>query len=398
MAPTDEAPMSDGELKAVAAVLGIIGVLGIVNNTTTLYLVGRYSQLRTPFNMLVVNLTVSDLLVCILGIPFSFVSSWTGRWEFGHAGCVWYGFINSLLGIVSLITLTVISYERHQLMKRPPNAPKLSYRWVALSVVFVWGYSLLWTVPPLMGWSSYGPEVHGVACSVNWASRTANDTSYIVAFFVGCLAVPVTIIVMSYTRLILHAQQPLSDAIQPLPGAQLTAAPQQVPCTTRREKRLTKMVVVMVMCFLVCWLPYGIVALIVTFGGEGIITPEVAIVPALFAKSSVAYNAGIYVAMNSQFRKCFLISFKCGSQQQPDSTSQLYASYTGKSSQVGASSCSSQVDRTVDKNTILNVAASNAQGRCSSSPRQADSIRGFKKSLPYSFPLTKICPISEVEE
>ncbi|XP_019645240.1 PREDICTED: opsin-3-like [Branchiostoma belcheri] len=186
--------------RAVASVLAIIAVLGIVNNSTTLYLVGRYSQLRTPFNMLVVNLTVSDLLVCVLGTPFSFVSSLKGRWMFGRAGCVWYGFINSLLGIVSLTTLTVISYERHQMMKRPPNAPKLSYRWVALSVLFVWVYSLLWTVPPLMGWSSYGPESHGVSCSVNWVSRTANDTSYIVAFFVGRLAVPVAVIVVSYTR------------------------------------------------------------------------------------------------------------------------------------------------------------------------------------------------------
>nr|DAC74066.1 TPA_exp: C-type opsin [Branchiostoma belcheri] len=389
MTSADVALISDGDLQAVASVLAIIAVLGIVNNSTTLYLVGRYSQLRTPFNMLVVNLTVSDLLVCVLGTPFSFVSSLKGRWMFGRAGCVWYGFINSLLGIVSLTTLTVISYERHQMMKRPPNAPKLSYRWVALSVLFVWVYSLLWTVPPLMGWSSYGPESHGVSCSVNWVSRTANDTSYIVAFFVGCLAVPVAVIVVSYTRLVLHvrrAQEQLPDAPPQLGGAA------QQSSITRREKRVTWMVVVMVACFVVCWLPYGVMALVVTFGGEEMVTPEAAMVPSLFAKSSVAYNAGIYVAMNSQFRRCFLSCFKCRSLQ-PDRTSQQYAC---KNSQVGVSTCSTQVDR---NNSSGAAATCNAQANGSNSAgRSADSNPGFKKPHHYGFPLTKICPISEGEE
>lgn len=82
----------------VAVCLGFIGTFGFLNNTLVLILFCRYKVLRSPMNCLLVSIAVSDLLVCVLGTPFSFAASTQGRWLIGHAGCVWYGFINSCLG------------------------------------------------------------------------------------------------------------------------------------------------------------------------------------------------------------------------------------------------------------------------------------------------------------
>ncbi|XP_035981601.1 teleost multiple tissue opsin b isoform X3 [Fundulus heteroclitus] len=85
----------------VAVCLGCIGTLGFLSNFLVLALFCRYRALRTPMNLLLVSISVSDLLVSVLGTPFSFAASTQGRWLIGRAGCVWYGFINACLGAQS---------------------------------------------------------------------------------------------------------------------------------------------------------------------------------------------------------------------------------------------------------------------------------------------------------
>lgn len=62
------------------------------------------------------------------------------------------------------------------------------------------------------------------------------------------------------------------------------------------------MVVIMVVCYLLCWLPYGVVALLATFGPPGLLTPEASIIPSILAKTSTVVNPVIYVFMNKQVR------------------------------------------------------------------------------------------------
>ncbi|MBN3298509.1 OPSP protein, partial [Amia calva] len=188
----------------VAVFLGFIGTMGFTNNLLVLVLFCRYQALRSPINLLLVNISVSDLLVCVLGTPFSFAASTQGRWLIGNTGCVWYGFVNSCLGMVSLISLAVLSYERYCTMMGLTEADATNYRKISFGIALSWGYSLLWTLPPLFGWSSYGPEGPGTTCSVNWHANDANNISYIILFFFFCLVVPFLVIIYSYGKL-LHA-------------------------------------------------------------------------------------------------------------------------------------------------------------------------------------------------
>lgn len=82
----------------VAVCLGFIGTFGFLSNFLVLALFCRYRVLRTPMNLLLVSISASDLLVSVLGTPFSFAASTQGRWLIGRAGCVWYGFVNAFLG------------------------------------------------------------------------------------------------------------------------------------------------------------------------------------------------------------------------------------------------------------------------------------------------------------
>lgn len=99
-------------------------------------------------------------------------------------------------GVVSLISLAVLSYERYSTMVAPTEADSSNYQKVYLGITLSWVYSLIWTVPPLFGWSHYGPEGPGTTCSVDWTAKTANSISYIICLFVFCLIVPFLVIVL----------------------------------------------------------------------------------------------------------------------------------------------------------------------------------------------------------
>lgn len=70
----------------------------------------------------------------------------------------------------------------------------------------------------------------------------------------------------------------------------------------KREHHLLFMIVCMVTCYLFCWLPYGLVSLITTFGKPGAISPTISIIPSILAKSSTFLNPLIYIFMNKQVR------------------------------------------------------------------------------------------------
>ncbi|KAJ8274392.1 hypothetical protein COCON_G00090170 [Conger conger] len=93
--------------------------------------------------------------------------------------------------------------------------------------------------------------------------------------------------------------------------------------TRKREQRVLFMVITMVVCYLLCWLPYGIMALLATFGRPGLVTPEASIIPSILAKTSTVINPVIYIFMNKQFYRCFLALLMC---QTPQSGSSFKSS------------------------------------------------------------------------
>lgn len=109
-------------------------------------------------------------------------------------------------GIVSLISLSVLSYDRYSTLM-VYNKRSADYRKPLLAVGGSWLYSVVWTVPPLLGWSSYGLEGAGTSCSVSWTEKSPRSHSYIVCLFVFCLGLPVLIMVYCYSRLLYAVKQ-----------------------------------------------------------------------------------------------------------------------------------------------------------------------------------------------
>lgn len=60
------------------------------------------------------------------------------------------------------------------------------------------------------------------------------------------------------------------------------------------------MVVCMVIGYLLCWMPYGVTAMLASFGRPGVVPPAASLIPSLLAKTSTVLNPAIYVLLNHQ--------------------------------------------------------------------------------------------------
>jgi r-opsin len=79
--------------------MAISGGMAICGNIMVLKIFGHFKNLRTPANMLVINLAVSDLMLMFSLIPEAVYNFFLGGpWQFGHIGCQ----IHSFCGIVNL--------------------------------------------------------------------------------------------------------------------------------------------------------------------------------------------------------------------------------------------------------------------------------------------------------
>ena len=66
----------------------------------------------------------------------------------------------------------------------------------------------------------------------------------------------------------------------------------------KREARILKLVLWMNLSFLVCWLPYAVIACFYIAGKK--LSTHVIMLPLMTAKSSVCWNPILYIAMNRQ--------------------------------------------------------------------------------------------------
>ncbi|XP_006785899.1 parapinopsin a [Neolamprologus brichardi] len=281
----------------LAVIMGVFSVAGIVLNVVVIVVTVKHRQLRQPLSYALVNLAVCDLGCAVFGGLPTTVTSAMGYFNLGRVGCVLEAFAVSFFGIASLCTVAVISVERYVVVCYPMGAVLFQTRHAVAGVVLSWVWSFVWSTPPLFGWGTFELEGVRTSCAPKWHSRDVGDMSYMIIFFFLCFALPFSVVMVSYSRLLWTLRQ---------------VTKLQVPETSHVEVQVARMIVVMVLAFLVTWLPYAALALAVMMDSSLYVDPVIATIPVYFAKSSTVYNPIIYIFMNRQFRGYTVAAVLCG--------------------------------------------------------------------------------------
>ncbi|CAH2313114.1 parapinopsin [Pelobates cultripes] len=202
--------------------------------------------------------------------------------------------------IAALCTIAVIAVDRVVVVCKPMGTLTFTAKQALSGIALSWTWSLIWNTPPLFGWGSYQLEGVETSCAPDWYNPDPVNMSYIICFFCFCFAVPFITIVVSYGYLMWTLRQ----------VAKLGVA--EGGTTSKAEAQVSKMVLVMIMAFLVCWLPYAAFAMTVVINPGVYIDPIIATIPMYLTKTSTVYNPIIYIFMNKQFQECVIPFLFCG--------------------------------------------------------------------------------------
>ncbi|TSK22639.1 Opsin-VA [Bagarius yarrelli] len=310
--------------KVLSAWMMVITSLSLCENFLVMLVTYKFKQLRKPLNFVIVNLSVADFFMSLIGGTLSIVTNYRGYFFLGSWACVLEGFAVTFFGIVGLWSLATLAFERYFVICRPLGNVRLQVKHASLGLLFVWTFSFIWTIPPVLGWSSYTVSKIGTTCEPNWYSGDPHDHTFIITFFLTCFIFPLTVIIVCYSKL-LRKLRKVSNSNGRLVNAR------------KPDRQVTYMVVVMIVAFMVAWTPYALFSVIVTIDPTIDLDPILAAVPAFFAKTSAVYNPIIYVFMNKQFRKCMIQLLSCsGNTTVEENQTTDKATNTGEMSAIAA--------------------------------------------------------------
>ena len=288
----------------VACILIAVAVLGLVFNSVTILTFNKDRGLLTVSDLPVLSIVIADVVLAASVTPFAVAADFLAAWPFGLGGCSWYAFVSATIGLGTMLHHMVIAVERCWKIHYP-MATHVTHKQMLKIIVVLWIFTGLWGIFPLIGWSSYAPEGTGAACSIKWQSDDLIDTSFIICIFVLFFLLPVVSMVVSYAIIYKDLQQMAKRAKR-----QWNDEAQQTLELLGARKRAGWTGFIMVASFVVVWTPYAIVSFYAAFFKPQSISPLVATIPAMFAKTSTLFNPIVYVIRYKRFRKVVKKLFK----------------------------------------------------------------------------------------
>nr|AJD38770.1 short-wavelength sensitive opsin 2B [Macrourus berglax] len=286
---------SAGIFYAMSALMFFLFVAGTSINVLTIACIVQYKKLRSHLNYILVNLAVANLLVSAVGSLTCFLCFTFRYMVLGPLGCKIEGFCATLGGMVSLWSLAVVALERWLVICKPMGNFSFRSNHAIAGCAMTWVCALAAALPPLFGWSRYIPEGLQCSCGPDWytSDNKYNNESYVMFLFFFCFAVPFTTIIFCYSQLLFTMKMAAKAQAESL-------------STQKAEREVTRMVVIMVVGFLVCWLPYASFAMWVVNNRGQPFDLRLATIPSCFSKASTVYNPVIYILLNKQFRSCMM--------------------------------------------------------------------------------------------
>ncbi|XP_025098345.1 rhodopsin, G0-coupled-like [Pomacea canaliculata] len=306
-------PLTEGAYIAIGVYVTLLGAGAFIGNVSVLVVIlSQKAALRKLQNLLLLNLATADLLVTVTAYPLTSVSSFHKHWLFGDVGCKVSGFLVFCLTMVSLNTLTAIAVFRFILVCKPMYHHLLRPESAKPALLASWLQAAVWTSLPLFGWSQYVPEPFLTSCTVDWGGRSASNLSYVAMTIILCFVVHLVIISFCYVRILVISRRLTFGVRKNSNMIRLEEVLWHHKVET--ERNVTRMCMVMMATFLLCWTPYALLSCLAIAGLP--LSAAMSTLPTMFAKVSCVVNPVIYAFMSSSFRKICWKLFPRGQRNQ----------------------------------------------------------------------------------
>lgn len=272
----------------IPSIYALVCCVGLTGNAMVIYVILKYAKMKTATNIYILNLAIADELF-MFSVPFLATSAAVRHWPFGSLMCRLVLSVDGINMFTSIFCLTVLSVDRYIAVVHPIKAARYRRPTVAKVVnVCVWGLSLIVILPIIIFADTVPAQDGGMDCNFLWPEAAWSEAFVVYTFLLGFL-LPVGAICLCYCLMVARMR------VVGLKAGWLQRR--------RSEKKITRMVLLVVAVFVLCWMPFYIVQLVSVFH-----RPPDPIVTQLFVILSYA-NSGanpiLYGFVSDNFRRSF---------------------------------------------------------------------------------------------
>ncbi|XP_063709470.1 allatostatin-A receptor-like isoform X3 [Culicoides brevitarsis] len=280
----------------VPTFFGIIGLSGLLGNALVVLVVAANPQMRSTTNLLIINLAVADLLFVIFCVPFTATDYVLPSWPFGDLWCKFVQYMIVVTAHASIYTLVLMSLDRFLAVVHPIASMSIRTERNALfAIIFLWIIITTTAIPVAVTHGEVMQVWQGESNSACiFLYQDYNLVGFQVSFFLSSYVIPLALISMLYVAM-------LARLWKGAPGGRVSAE------SRRGKKRVTRMVVVVVLAFAICWLPIQLILVLKSLKLYETTTIKVIMQVAahVLAYMNSCVNPFLYAFLSDNFRKAF---------------------------------------------------------------------------------------------
>ena len=292
----------------------LLFLVSLVGNTFIAMIVFKTKTLRKPFNFFTVNMAMSDLLFPILIFPRNLVLTYTRSWQIGgllgQVLCKLNVYVPNVSLTVSIQSLVLIAVDRFGAVIFPLRSPLINSKRCRFFTLATWIIAMAIWCPNLFA-SKMVEFPEGLACVDDWNDAFGESFSYknfSLVMIVVIFCVPLVFIAIVYSAIALKIKS------QKIPGEQSTHIREK---QLKRERKVLKLSVAIVLGFALCWLPLSI-KWFMLFNSDRTITSSCGFfyswyVTLFLAMSNCAINPWICICFGGNYRQGLKNLLSCSS-------------------------------------------------------------------------------------
>uniref|UniRef100_A0A8D0DQV4 G-protein coupled receptors family 1 profile domain-containing protein n=1 Tax=Salvator merianae TaxID=96440 RepID=A0A8D0DQV4_SALMN len=283
----------------------LLMVVGLVGNSLVIYVIAKHKQMRTVTNFYIANLASTDIIFLICCVPFTAMLYPLPGWIFGEFMCKFVNYFQQVSVQATCITLTAMSVDRWYVTVFPLRSLRQRTPRVAAAVsIGTWTGAFVVSTPVLVYnrltegyW--FGPQTY---CSESFPS-IYHKRVFILYNFLVVYLLPLLTIVVCYTAMLYQMGRP---TVQPADNhGQMQ---QQAERSEAMRAKISRMVAIIVLLFILCWGPMQLLILLQAFDAafqHNYYTYKVKIWAHCMSYANSSLNPIVYAFMGANFQKAF---------------------------------------------------------------------------------------------